>query len=129
MDKGEKSKRTIFHHLLQLDDVEGYEPSVDFLADEAYIVLGAAADTTGNALTIATYNTVINPDIYQRLTAELKEAFSDPGADIDFTSLEKLPYLVSRAVLTYVLVLTIARRALSRKHCGNSSTGQVNEHS
>ncbi|EYE93682.1 cytochrome P450 [Aspergillus ruber CBS 135680] len=93
VDKGEKSKRTIFHHLLQLDDVEGYEPTIDFLADEAYIVLGAAADTTGNALTIATYNTVINPDIYKWLTAELTEAFPDPDADIDFTSLEKLPYL------------------------------------
>lgn len=94
MDKGEKSKRTIFHHLLQLDGVEGYVPSVDYLADEAYIVLGAAADTTGNALTIATYNAVINQEIHQRLMTELTESFPEPDVNIDFTSLEKLPYLV-----------------------------------
>ena len=119
MDKGEESNRTIVHHLLQLDDVEGYEPSVDYLADEAYIVLGAAADTTGNALTIATYNTVINPDIYKQLTAELTEAFPDPDADIDFTSLEKLPYLVGQAIPTWRAVLTITRRVSSRKRYGS----------
>lgn len=85
--------------------MEGYVPSLDYLADEAYTILGAAADTTGNALTIATYNVVINPEIYQRLTVELKEAFPDPDADIDFTSLEKLPYLV-RPVLAYLTALT-----------------------
>lgn len=94
VDKGEKSLRTIFHQLLQPDAAEDYiVPSVDELADEAYIVLGAAADTTGNALTIGAYNVVVNADIYQRLTAELKEAFPTQD-DMSFTALEKLPYLV-----------------------------------
>ena len=94
VDNGEKSLRTIFHQLLQPDAAEDYiVPSVEELADEAYSILGAAADTTGNALTIGTYNVVINTDIYQRLAAELKEAFPNPD-DMSFITLEKLPYLV-----------------------------------
>lgn len=46
---------------------EGYVvPTVDELADEAYVILGAAADTTGNAMTIGSYNAVVNPEIYQQ---------------------------------------------------------------
>lgn len=65
------------------------------LKDEAYILVAASADTTGNALTIAAYNVATNPEIYGRLTTELKEAFPDPEANVDFLTLEKLPYLVS----------------------------------
>lgn len=74
-------------------------PTVDDLTDEAYIIIAAAADTTGNAMTIATYNVVRNPTIYSRLSTELKESFPDPDADMDFVALEKLPYLVSDAPL------------------------------
>ncbi|GAB1211560.1 hypothetical protein ATERTT37_000683 [Aspergillus terreus] len=95
VDNGKKAARTtIFHQLLSPDAAEGYVvPTVEELKDEAYILVAAAADTTGNALTIATYNAVRNPKIYQRLTAELKEAFPDPAMKMDFVSLEKLPYL------------------------------------
>lgn len=94
IDNGEKSMRTIFHQLLQPDaDDEYATPTVEEMADEAYVILGAAADTTGNALTIGTYNVVVNDNIYQRLAAELKEAFPDQD-HLSFAALEKLPYLV-----------------------------------
>ncbi|KAL4782495.1 cytochrome P450 [Aspergillus varians] len=95
VEKGEKTSRaTIFHQLLRPDTVEGYTvPTVDELSDEAHAVLGAAADTTGNALTIAAYNVVRNPDIYARVSTELKNTFSDPGSSMDFVTLERLPYL------------------------------------
>lgn len=97
MDTGKKASReTIFHQLLQPDAAEGYVvPTVEELKDEAYIIVAASADTTGNALTIAAYNVVTNPGVYSRLTAELKEAFPDPEANVDFMTLEKLPWLVS----------------------------------
>ena len=95
MDNGEKSLRTIFHQLLQPDAADGHVvPTVEALSDEATSVLAAAGDTTGHTLTIASYNIVTNPGIYQRLSGELKEAFPDVNNDINFTSLEKLPYLV-----------------------------------
>ena len=87
---------TIFHQLLSPDAAEGHVvPTVDDLTDEVYIILAAAADTTGNAMTIATYNVVRNLTIYDRLTTELREAFPDPDDDMDYVVLEKLPYLVS----------------------------------
>jgi hypothetical protein len=44
--------RTIFHELLTPDPDQGYVvPPVDHLKDEAYTILGASADTAGNAMT------------------------------------------------------------------------------
>ncbi|EAW08477.1 cytochrome P450 [Aspergillus clavatus NRRL 1] len=97
VSSGEKVERkTIFHQLLRPDAADAYTvPTTKQLADEAYVIVTAAADTTGNALTIATYNVVTNPKIYERLTAELKERFPDPEAEMDFAALEKLPYLTA----------------------------------
>ena len=70
-------------------------PTVDQIKNEAYSTLGAAADTTENAMTVATYHVVSNRLIYERLKAELNAAFPDPQARLSFAELEKLPYLVS----------------------------------
>jgi hypothetical protein len=45
-------------------------------------------------MTIATYHVINNPVIYKKLVTELKAAFPDPNARLDFQILEKLPYLV-----------------------------------
>ncbi|OJD15879.1 hypothetical protein AJ78_03897 [Emergomyces pasteurianus Ep9510] len=88
------SRVTIFHQLLKPDSVKEYTvPTVEQLVHEAYIVVAAAADTTGNAMTIALYNSVLKPEIYTKLTAEMKGAFPDPDAELDLSTLEKLPYL------------------------------------
>lgn len=76
---------------------------MDELKDEAYIIVAAAADTTGNALTIAAYNVVLNQEIYLTLAKELEEAFPDSDADLDFGTLQNLPYLVS--ILEYAAAI------------------------
>lgn len=96
MDAGmfDTSRTTIFHQLLNSKATEGHVvPSVDEFRDEAFTLLSAASDSTGNALTVAMYETVSNASIYSKLTAELNEAFPDPAATLDFLKLEKLPYL------------------------------------
>jgi len=45
-------------------------------------------------MTVATYEVISDPEMYRRLTAELKEAFPDANARMSFADLEKLPYLV-----------------------------------
>ncbi|KAF7172649.1 hypothetical protein CNMCM5623_004799 [Aspergillus felis] len=97
VENGDKvSRKTVFHQLLRPDDTEGYKvPTVEQLSEDAYILIAAAADTTGNALTIAAYNVVSNPEIYERLTAELREKIPDPEAKMDLVTLEKLPYLTA----------------------------------
>ncbi|DAA74422.1 TPA_exp: putative Cytochrome P450 pisatin demethylase [Trichophyton benhamiae CBS 112371] len=92
VEANEKPERTtIFHQFLNPEFMKEI-PTVEQLKDEAYIVVAAAADTTGNAMTIGLYNTVSSPKIYAAVTAELREAFPDPNGDIDFVTLEKLPY-------------------------------------
>lgn len=76
-------------------------PSVDDLTDEAFIILSAAQDTTGNAITIALYETISNPEIYAAVVEELKLTFPDPNVRLDFLTLEKLPYLVRIFNLSY----------------------------
>lgn len=89
------TRLTIFNQLLDPGVTEGHVvPSVDDLKDEAFSIVTAAADTTGNAMTIAAYNVISNRTIYHKLLAELAEAFPDPLAKLEFLALEKLPYLV-----------------------------------
>lgn len=90
-----KTRRTIFHELLDPDLAkERTIPSVEDIKDEAYTVMLAAADTTGNTLCTIARHLTLNRDIYQKLVAELKVTYPDPDAKMDFLTLEKLPYLV-----------------------------------
>ncbi|CZS93103.1 uncharacterized protein RCO7_07846 [Rhynchosporium graminicola] len=68
-------------------------PTVEEIKDEALAVLAAAADTTGNAMTVSAYNVVSNPEIYKRVCAELQAAFPNADDILDYAILEKLPYL------------------------------------
>ena len=96
IDEGKKQERpTIFSTLLSPENKpDGYQiPPNHHLKDEAYSVIMAAADTTGNSMTVSFFHALRNPEIYRKLSEELKNAFPDP-TDLPFAELEKLPYLV-----------------------------------
>jgi hypothetical protein len=85
--------------------------------DESYAVLNAASDTTGNAMTVAAYNVVINSEIYEKLTAELRAAFPNPDEKLEYLKLERLPYLVaslSRLAVLYSTYLTFIRTGVMK---------------
>jgi hypothetical protein len=65
-------------------------------------------------MTVAAYHVVNNPVIYKKLRAELKTAFPSPDSRLNFTELEKLPYLVSHLLLTvtYLGLLSLLRLEL-----------------
>ncbi|OCL03287.1 hypothetical protein AOQ84DRAFT_368516 [Glonium stellatum] len=87
-------RKTIFHQLLDPDTYEGHMvPSLDELAEESFVVCTATSDTTSNAMTIAMYNVVTNPVIYENLKKELRNKFLNKEAMLSFKTLEKLPYL------------------------------------
>lgn len=88
-------KPSIFELLLTPTAEIPVPPTPDQFKDEAYSILAAATDTTRNAMTVAAYHVVSNPEIYQTLKAELKAAFPDARATLEYLALEKLPYLVS----------------------------------
>lgn len=89
-----EGRPTIFTELLNPEKQDGHPvPTTWQLKDEAFSVVAAAADTTGNAMTIAAYHVMKNPDIYKKLREELIEAFPNPDQELKFVDLEKLPYL------------------------------------
>lgn len=91
-----RTRRTIFHELLDPSVAGDHTvPSVEDIKDEAYTLMLAAADTTGSTLCTIAYYLTSNPEIYQKLVAELKEVYPDFNTKMDFLTLEKLPYLVS----------------------------------
>ena len=90
-------RQTIFTTLLTDEDKpDGYRiPTTWQLKDEAYSVLVAAADTTGNAMTVAAFNVLYEQEIYSNLVAELLARFPHQTSDLPFVELEKLPYLTA----------------------------------
>ena len=60
-------RNTIFHQLLDPSAAEEHVvPSVNDLADESFSICTAAADTSGNTMTIVAYDAVANPVIYEK---------------------------------------------------------------
>lgn len=51
------------------------------------------SDTTSGVLTFVFYYLLTNPQAYEKLKAELDEAFPDPEAPLNLEKLTKLPYL------------------------------------
>ncbi|KAK0639484.1 cytochrome P450 [Cercophora newfieldiana] len=94
VEKGLKPRRrTIFHNLLDPEvkvSAAHPRPSVEHMVGEAFAILTAASDTTGNAMTVAAYHVITDPKVYGKLKAELAEV--DDG-EMSFTRLERLPYL------------------------------------
>lgn len=70
-DGKDVGRQTIFTTLLNGENKpEGYRiPTTWQLKDEAYSVLLAASDTTGNAMTVSAFNILHNPAIYSRLVS------------------------------------------------------------
>lgn len=101
-------RATIFTTLLSEDDKpDGFKvPSTLELKDEAYSVLIAAADTTGNAMTVAAFNALHNPRIYEKLAHELETRFPSSTSHLPFVELERLPYLVCCQHRAHFLVRT-----------------------
>ncbi|KAF9767249.1 hypothetical protein IL306_000204 [Fusarium sp. DS 682] len=102
-------RATIFSALMTPDD-RRKPAAVAHLEDEAYTVLTAAADTTGNAMTTICRYVFADQDVYSKLHAELKAAFPDDDEIMRFQILEKLPYLVRNTMQfpEYQFTLSIA---------------------
>jgi cytochrome P450 len=85
----------IYHSLLSPEANKGRPlPSRRSLLDEAGILLGAGADSTGVTLMVTAHYVLQNPQIRQRLEAELREAWPVLDEIPRYEVLEKLPYLV-----------------------------------
>ncbi|KKP03791.1 cytochrome P450 [Trichoderma harzianum] len=92
-------KRSIFHELLSADP----NRTVDDMTDIALSIVVAAAAATSNTLGILSYNVISNPDIYHRLRSELLEAYPDDTQEMKWITLEKLPYLTTVGMSSWMM--------------------------
>ena len=91
-------EKTIFHEILE-SDLPPEEKSFERLWQEAQVTIGAGADTTGNALTVTHFHLLDNPDMLEKLQAELEEALPNKYDPVELRVVEQLPYLVSSALM------------------------------
>lgn len=70
------------------------EMSDERLAKEAQVLLGGGTASTARTLGFISYYILANPDIYSRLTEELREPMAQfPEQVPSWADLERLPYL------------------------------------
>lgn len=56
-------------------------------------IITAGGETAGHALATTTYYILSHPKVHQKLVSELKTAFPNKTHDLEYLTLEKLPYL------------------------------------
>lgn len=73
----------------------GEHSNEELHSDDVATVTGAGFETTASVMRLVLYHVYSNPEMLQRLRAELDEATSKPPGKMDVKTLEQLPYLTS----------------------------------
>jgi len=85
-------RRTIFHDYVEADLPPSIKTPQGF-TDDADIFIGAGYETSGHALSTATFHILDNPSIYNELVSDLCAHWSDPQVIPSWKELENIPYL------------------------------------
>jgi cytochrome P450 len=93
--EAETSHATIFHELLENKDMPASEKSIDRLVQEGQVIVSAGTETTAWCLSVTTFHLLSNPQVLQKLRAELEGAMPKPSETPTLASLEQLPYLTA----------------------------------
>lgn len=112
--------KTIFHALLE-SDLAPEEKLHSRIWQEGQVVIGAGADTTANTLTVTHFHILDNPEVLQKLRAELEVAMPDQFAPAKLAVVEHLPYLV-----IFILHSENARQLTLTPECGGTGRLEVN---
>ena len=98
------SHRTIFHELRD-SDLPPEERTLSRLCEEGEILTGAGSETTAQTLTRILFYLKQNPQALAKLRKELDDAIPDRDSIPRWHELQKLPYLVSPHLPTYLFCL------------------------
>ncbi|KAJ4983198.1 cytochrome P450 [Stagonosporopsis vannaccii] len=90
----ETEQRTVFDDLLD-SDLPPAEKDLERLSQESQLIVGAALDTTANALNATLFHLLASAPAVKKLKAELATAIPHPTSHIPLIALERLPYLTS----------------------------------
>ncbi|GAM34873.1 hypothetical protein TCE0_015f02743 [Talaromyces pinophilus] len=90
----EQRYRTIYHGILN-SKLPEEEKSLQRLAEEAQITVGAGTLATAWVMSVGMYHLLApgSVSMFNTLRKELKEAIPDPNEPLDWNKLEKLPFL------------------------------------
>ncbi|KAL0775849.1 hypothetical protein CaCOL14_007136 [Colletotrichum acutatum] len=86
-----RDRTTVIHSLLE-SDLPPEEKTIKRLTGEATVMLAAGTETTASALSVCTYHLLRNPDVVEKIKAELLSVTTDPKEIPTWATLEKLPY-------------------------------------
>ena len=106
----EKQRKTVFHEVLSSDVLPPSEKTVERLSDEVRTLVAAGAETTANALRVATFHLAKNQGMAQRLRNEIKSIQPDVHTPATWRQLEQLPYLTGVAMESVRLSYGVATR-------------------
>ena len=99
-DTGLDNSTTVFGSLLE-SDLPYSEKSLQRMTEEGFSLFAAGTETVSWALTVITYHLLTQTALLSKLTAEVRQAIDDDGAEPgqmpSWAALEKRPYL--RAVI------------------------------
>ncbi|KAL4940581.1 hypothetical protein BDV06DRAFT_18342 [Aspergillus oleicola] len=94
-----KARATVLSSLIE-GDLPASEKADRRIRDEAQLLIGAGLTTTAWALSVGSFYLLDNPNVLARLREELDVAIpaydpANPTAGLEWTELEKLPYLTA----------------------------------
>lgn len=97
---------TIWNELLRPElHADGKVPDQETLFEESQALMFGGADTTGTTLMHGTFEILHEPEVLQKLKAELKEVWPNLTENLALSDLEPLPYLVrNRPILFSALI-------------------------
>jgi cytochrome P450 len=121
--KEQGRKETIFHSLLENEELPESEKSLHRLADEAEILVAAGSETTARTIAYTSFYVLSTKGVLEKLREELRRAMPSRNVLPSWTELEKLPYLASSllAIAVILRLLMSARRASSKKDSASLS--------
>ncbi|KAL3420294.1 benzoate 4-monooxygenase cytochrome p450 [Phlyctema vagabunda] len=91
----EKGQHSIFHELRDSSELPQVEKTVDRLAAEGNILIGAGSETTAQVLAVLGFHLLDNPESLRKLREELDAVMPTGDEVVKWQDLEKLPYLAA----------------------------------
>jgi len=113
--EGKSGKRDTIFSELRDGQLPPSEKRPQRLIDEANILMVAGGEAITQLLTVVSYHLLDNPVILAKLRVELDTVMLSPDSAVSWSQLEKLPYLVSQAVILLIDAPTYFSRPPSFK--------------